>query len=521
MSKTSYLKKLNAFNVGLVVFVALSTIASAYGLAIIGAIVGQPSFYAYFNLATPGEPGYRHTSNMIGALNGVNSGGAVVGAALQAWTSDYFGRRYTLFFGCVVLIIGGAICAGSVDIAMFIVGRGVAGAGSAILTTVVPIYQAEVSTPETRGAMVAVTGIMYAVGYSLSGWLGYACYFTPDNVSYASFAWRFPLAVQCFFPLIVLLGAKMIPFSPRWLLSQGRRDESFEIVRRLHKTAEDVHDTTAYQEFYAMEKQFEHDRAMHVRPFEIFRTRPNLRRAATAFMLMWGDQFLGTFVLANYGVLIYANLGFTGPIPLLLNACWDSFTLIGNTWTALYVDRVGRRFCLLVGSTGCLVSIIFEAALSAEYVGTNYKPGLRAAVFFVFFFIFWWCFFMDATQFVYLSEIFPNHLRSQGVALGIIAFYLSSEVVLVATPVAMVEIGWRFYLVFIIPSFFYILILYFFFPETKGRSLEEMGSLFGDDANVVAHWHGMSADERERVAHEGFKKHEEAMPVTVAHDEHA
>ena len=128
---------------------------------------------------------------------------------------------------------------------------------------------------------------------------------------------------------------------------------------------------------------------------------------------------------------------------------------------------------------------------------------------------------MDATQFVYLSEIFPNHLRSQGVALGIIAFYLSSEVVLVATPVAMVEIGWRFYLVFIIPSAVYIVILYFFFPETKGRSLEEMGSLFGDDANVVAHWHGISEEERERLAQEAFQKTEEVKPVSTVHDEHA
>lgn len=495
----------NAYNVALVIFVAISTIASAYGLAIIGSTVGQPSFYKYFGLAVAGEPGYRHTSNMIGALNGVNSGGAVVGALFQAWSSDYYGRKYTLLIGCVVLIVGGALNAGSVNMGMFIAGRTIAGAGSAILTTVVPIYQAEVSTAETRGAMVAVTGIMYAVGYSLSGWLGYACYFTPDNVSWSNFAWRFPLAVQCLFPLIVLIGANYIPFSPRWLLSKGRREEAWHIVRKLHHTKEDVNDIQANQEFYMMEKQFEHDRAMLTRRFEIFRTKPNLRRAATAFMLMWGDQFLAVFVLANYGVLIYGYLGFSGAVPLLMNACWDSFTLIGNTWTALYVDRVGRRTCLLIGSTGCICCLIFEAALTAEYAGTTFKPGLRAAVFFVFFYIFWWCFFMDATQFVYLSEIFPNHLRSQGVALGMIAFYLSSEIVLVATPVAMVDIGWRFYLVFIVPSFFYILIIYFFFPETKGRTLEEIGALFGDEANVVTHWHDLPQEERDRITQEALK----------------
>lgn len=97
-------------------------------------------------------------------------------------------------------------------------------------------------------------------------------------------------------------------------------------------------------------------------------------------------------------------------------------------------------------------------------------------MFFVFFYIFWWCFFIDATQYVYVSEIFPNHLRSQGVALGISAFYLASEVTLVAAPVALNVIGWKFFLVIIVPSFFYIIIQYFFFPETKGRTLEEIVS---------------------------------------------
>lgn len=492
----------NAYNFWVVVFVAVGTIASAYGLAIIGSTVGQPSFYTYFNLPAQGQPGYAHTSNIIGALNGVNSGGGVIGALIQAWTADYYGRRWTILFGCAVLIIGGAICAGSVNIAMFIVGRALAGVGSSIITCVVPIYQAEVSTPESRGAMVAVTGIMYAVGYSVAAWMGFACYFTPSNVSYATFAFRLPLALQCLFPLIVMLGAKFIPYSPRWLLQQGRREEAYAIVCRLHKTKEDIHDVRAKQEFRLIEKQFEHDRSIQVRPFEIFRTASNRRRAATAFMLMWGDQFLGVYVLANYGVLIYASMGLTSYMPLLLLACANSLTLFGNTWTAFYVDSMGRRRFLLIGSAGCTMCLIFLAALTAEYVGTDNTSGLAAAVFFIFFFVFWWCFFMDATQYVYLAEIFPHHLRSQGVALGMISFYLSSEVTLVAAPVAMNAIGWRFYLVLIVPSVVYIAIIYFFFPETKGRTLEEMGALFGDEANVVARWYGISEEERERIIQE-------------------
>jgi hypothetical protein len=112
---------------------------------------------------------------------------------------------------------------------------------------------------------------------------------------------------------------------------------------------------------------------------------------------MWGDQFLGIFVMINYGVLIYASLGLTGYIPLLLNACRTSFTIIGNTVTALTVDRFGRRTFLLLGACGCIVSLIFLAALTGSFLGTTDIPRERAAVFFIFFYIFWWCFFIDAT----------------------------------------------------------------------------------------------------------------------------
>ncbi|KIY01482.1 uncharacterized protein Z520_03034 [Fonsecaea multimorphosa CBS 102226] len=495
----------NNYNLWVVVFVALGTISTAYGLAIIGSTVGQPNFYSYFHLATQGEPGYDHTTNMIGALNGVNSAGAIAGCISQAWSSDKYGRKRTMQIGSLILIVGGALCAGAVDMAMFLVGRFVAGMGSGILACVVPIYQAEVSTPETRGAMVCVTGIMYAVGYALAGWLGYACFHMSATDPAAQFAWRFPLAFQVVFPTILLAGSNMVPFSPRWLLSQGRRQEALDVVKRLHRTPGDPEDVTARREFWLMEQQYEMDAQMSRGRFELFSTPANRKRALMAFVLMWGNQFLGIFIMTNYGVLIYASLGLSGSIPLLLNACWTTFTLIGNTWTALFIDRFGRRKFMLIGSCGCVVSVIFLCALTASFLNTTNTAGLRAAVFFIWFYIIWWCFFIDATQYVYVAEIFPNHLRPAGVALGLSAFYLASEVTLVAAPVALNKIGWRFYLVLIIPSAVYIVIIYLFFPETKGRTLEEIGHVFGDDMHVATQWYDASDEEKRKIEEQALR----------------
>lgn len=127
----------NSYNLWVVIFVATGTISTAYGLAIIGSTVGQPNFYSYFNLATSG-PGYSYTSNIIGALNGVNSAGAIAGCLTNAWTSEKFGRKLSMMGGSIILIIGGALCSGAYDIAMFLVGRFVAGMGAGILACVVP-----------------------------------------------------------------------------------------------------------------------------------------------------------------------------------------------------------------------------------------------------------------------------------------------------------------------------------------------------------------------------------------------
>jgi MFS family permease len=117
----------NAYNLWVVVFSAIGTIAIAYGLLIIGSTVGQLNFYTYLHLALQGAPGYGHTTNIIAALNGVNSAGAIVGCAYHVWSSEKYGRKWTMVVSCVILIIGGALCAGAVNPAMFIVGRGVAG----------------------------------------------------------------------------------------------------------------------------------------------------------------------------------------------------------------------------------------------------------------------------------------------------------------------------------------------------------------------------------------------------------
>lgn len=141
--------------------------------------------------------------------------------------------------------------------------------------------------------MVSMHGIMFAVGYSLAAWIGFGCYFISASGSPSSFPWRFPLAFQGVPALLLLVGSPWLPFSPRWLLQQNRPEEAHSVIRKLHHTRHDPHETISQKEFYQMCKQLELDRQIKATTghFDIFMTAPNRRRAFVGFTLMAGNVF--------------------------------------------------------------------------------------------------------------------------------------------------------------------------------------------------------------------------------------
>ncbi|KAK5257344.1 hypothetical protein LTR40_009634 [Exophiala xenobiotica] len=247
-------------------------------------------------------------------------------------------------------------------------------------------------------------------------------------------------------------------------MMRDRFDEAHEVIKRLHRTKGDPHDILARKEYYQMRKQVELDRQIKATTsgFEIFKTPANRRRAIVAFVLMWNNQFTGVLIIANYGILLYVSLGMTGYWPLLLTCLWVTSTFPGNIFCAFFVERFGRRRFMLIGLTGILVCLICEIALQAEFLGTSNRAGQNAAIF--------------------------------GMAVGMSGLYLADIILLVAGPIALERVGWRFFLVLIIPTALHIFFVYFFCPETKGRSLEDINAQFGEQ--VAVHWYGATETEK-------------------------
>ncbi|CAK7204028.1 hypothetical protein SEUCBS139899_006779 [Sporothrix eucalyptigena] len=483
---------ISLYNLALVLALTLGSITYGYTFSIVSTTLGQPGWYAYFDLVSDETSArYAYTKRIEGAMNGLFCAGGFFGCVFIGWSSNAMGRRKSLFVALPVAIIGGALQAGAAHIAMFLVGRFIGGIAVGILVTLVPLFQSEIAPPAVRGFLVSQHGVMMVLGYSLAAWTGFACYFSSN----LEFQWRYPLAEQILFPLALLGLTPWIPESPRWLVMKERNDEAWTVLAKLHGIAGHDQDSPeamfAKEEFYQIRSQVTADKRLAEIEGASLKTlfkKPSYRkRMFCAFMTMFAAESTGILVIYNYSVLLYQGLGFNNMLSLMLAALYVTVACAGNYICSLLIDRVGRVKLLLIGFTGCMLSLAAETALDAEYTGVTEgrnEAGLRAGVFFMFLYITFYGCCIDANTFVYCSEIFPSHFRSYGTAWSLSILFLTAMVYLEAAPTALAVIGWRYFLLFIALTFINIIIIWRTFPETKGLSLEEIGEVFGDEVAV-------------------------------------
>jgi MFS family permease len=466
-----------------VAIVALSSLTYGYAFSVFSTSIGLPGFYADLKLATTGE-GSDYTAAVLGAINALFSAGAAFGALSIAWLPDWLGRKRAIILAGAISLVGSALVAGSVNIPMLVVTRLIQGVGVGQCITITPIYLSEVSTPERRGLLAGQSACFMVIGYFLSSWVGYGAYFATNP----TFAWRFPLALSCLFPLMLLIGCPWVPESPRWrkstyfpkivclwlnnlfcnlVLWKDRADEAWTITERLHRDPSDPQQIGARQEFHQMRKQIEFDRTQDLSMLYMFKKPSLRRRILLGCGVLFGGQACGPLVINNYGVLLYQGLGMSGHMPLLMYAIYVVVGASVNIIAAFIMDRVGRRPLFFAGFLGTTVTMACETALVATYAGTDNKGGNAAAVFFLFAFVTMYGLCIDNTAFVFTSEIFPTMYRAKGVALGLFVYYIGSIAFLTPTATAMQTIGWRFYLVFVCCSFVAFVMTYFFVPEVS------------------------------------------------------
>ena len=146
----------------------------------------------------------------IGTMVAILEVGAFIASLAIGRIGDMLGRRRTIFFGSIVFFVGGALQTLANGMPMMMVGRIIAGLGVGALSTIVPVYQSEISPPHNRGKLACIEFTGNICGYATSVWVDYFCSFISNN-----YAWRVPLALQCFMGALLGFGSIIICESPR------------------------------------------------------------------------------------------------------------------------------------------------------------------------------------------------------------------------------------------------------------------------------------------------------------------
>ena len=217
--------------------------------------------------------------------------------------------------------------------------------------TTTPLYQSEVAPPQSRGLLVGSHGVFLAAGYNIAGWVGLGSYYASDS----SFSWRFPLALQTLFPLILLADSVKLPPSPRWLVQKDRSEEALRVLQELRACPGDPHHDFAEAEFKQIQSQLqlerqllrEHCRQSHRDPpakhkplaFAVLLSHaPYRRRLFLGFSIMFGVQCTGVLVINNYQIVYFAALGVSRGLSLGFYCIYLAVALIGNSLCGPLVD---------------------------------------------------------------------------------------------------------------------------------------------------------------------------------------
>ncbi|KAF2016671.1 general substrate transporter [Aaosphaeria arxii CBS 175.79] len=486
--------KTSGYNIAVGLIVAVGSFTYGFGFASFATSIGQPGFFAYFGLSLTG-PNAAYTNHIIGAVNALFFFGACVGAIGGGPTADKIGRKQSLFTASLIAIIGGALTAGSVHVAMLIVVRILQGIGLGALATLVPIYLSEASTPSKRGMLTGLHGFFLVSGYNVSAWVGFGCFFS-DNLT---FGWRGPIAFTCIPPLILFIGCFWIPESPRWLLTKNRVEEAWAVLSKLHHDPNDPDGVAAHEEFYQMRKQIELESVNPTGYKAIFSTPAYRKRVFLSCFVQYAANATGGLVINYYSVIIYENLGLHTYLPLLMYCIYTLIGALGNLFSLLTIDKTGRRPALLTGFTGCLVCVVIEAAMVGAYVQTPTPniAGQKVAIVAIMFFVFFYGLFIDAASFIYSAEILPTNIRSSGVAMATFTYFAACITFVTPGATAIANIGYKYFVIFACLTVVSIAVIYFMYPETKGKSLEELAELFGDP--VVVHLTNATDEEKQKM----------------------
>lgn len=465
---------MNGYIAMLGAFAGLGSFLFGYDTGIITTSIAHQSFKDYM-----GNPNAAAT----GAIVATYIAGEAVGAITQSLFGDFLGRRRYMQLLCMVVTVGTIIQTSAQNYVMFLVGRILTGVAVGGLVGTVPIYNSEIAPPASRGLIGGLSGYMIGVGTFLANWVGFACGYAPTTTS---FQWRFPLALQIPPGIILFFGLQFfLPESPRWLINSGRDDEARMAFTQIRG---DLSGAELHKEFDDMREQIVFEKSTEVKTFAEAWSKYK-KRILISVAVQSMTSLTGVNVVGYYQTTLYRNLGITGQTILLLAGIYGTVGLIMNVFSIYFLDRFGRVKLLRWGTSALCVDLLYCALMTRYFAGSDNSAGKGLAVLGIYLFTAIYYLGLNSTTWLYGVEVLPVFLRSKVMGLASTSHFVWNVALTEAGPSAFANIGADFYYVFFATTFVAAVGIFVYFPETKGKTLEEIAASFGDD---IVHSEGAS-----------------------------
>jgi len=478
------------------VFASLGGLLYGYNQGVFSGVLGMYSFDARMGSAVT-------NSNTKGWLVAILELGAWFGVLCTGYLADKLSRKRTIVLAVVVFCIGVVVQTAAFHPSSIFGGRFVTGLGVGSLSMCVPLYNAELAPPEVRGSLVALQQLAITFGIMISFWIDYGTNFIGGSgATQHEAAWRIPLALQLVPAFILGAGILFMPFSPRWLVNQGRNDEALQVLSRARNLPPD--DDLVQIEFLEIKAQylFEVETSQRKFPqyqdgsfmsnfklglfdyFSLLRSRTLFLRVATGTLTMFFQQWTGVNAILYYAPSIFKSLGLKGnTISLLATGVVGIAMFLATIPAVIWIDDWGRKPVLVSGAFLMAACHIIVAILTGLYEDSwpEHRAAGWAACVLVWIFAMGFGYSWGPCAWILVAEIWPLSVRGKGLSIAASSNWMNNFIVGQVTPTMLQHLRFGTFIFFGVFSFMGGVFIWIFVPETKGLSLEEMDQVFGDE----------------------------------------
>lgn len=459
-------------------------IAFGYDTGSMSGILAMEQFLSYMN----------YPNNFLqGGITAAIQAGAFVGSLSTGYfLADRFGRRKTLLLGSALFTIGIAISTAANNVTALIAGRVINGIGNGCTAMMVPNYQSEISPREIRGRIISIQQCAINLGILIAFWIQYGTSHLAGTA-----AWRLAIGIQML-PIATLhITMWFMPESPRWLIQKDRQEEGLRVLARLHSRG-DIDDPYVKAEYAEIVSKIQWEKAHPPPTYAQMLFGSEARRTWLGIGVQFFQQVTGVNIIMYYAVFLFRQAGIGSTRSSLLANGIEGLVLNVFTWPSMYyMDTWGRRIPMVIGGWGMGISMMLIGVLMRTKGNPIYDPltkktnfsfhdknARNAAIAFVYIYMMFFGLTWACVAWVMPPELFSLNMRGRGTSMSSAMNWFVNFWFGLFIPEAMKDITWKLYMIFMTLCYTMAVVVFLLYPETAGKTLEEMDFLFDKDRTV-------------------------------------